>query len=255
MLVVSLPGLLAMGELAVSCGNSSNGGANETPSSDMGGRAGAGSQSGVGSSSGAGGGTQSVAGAPVGCQEHNAALAPGDTVIADFSSADSPLKIPATISVYSPEGTAPPVVDTSGGVLRVTLHATGRGGKQISGVRITFNDCVDASAFFGVRFSIGGTASPVCHLRYLTNYSSVTDVMQDNKGTCLLGSDDCYAPSTPITVPEVPTGRQFPWAASGGNPSGPLDPTTLTSLEWQFYVPSFSDICDAEFSIKDLRFF
>jgi len=43
--------------------------------------------------------------------------------------------------------------------------------------------------------------------------------------------------------------------ATGGSPNEPVDPTQLTGIQWQFTIPTTGTSCDADITIKNVKFF
>jgi len=50
---------------------------------------------------------------------------------------------------------------------------------------------------------------------------------------------------------------QIAWADTGtaGSPVGPVDPTKLTSIQWQFTIAAGTGTCDASLTITNVKFY
>jgi len=204
-----------------------------------------------------GGGGNSDSGTTTGCHDGNTDEARSDGLIADFSGsgADAGIQVIGGISTYGGDGA--PDAEISGGALHIMQDASATDANQYVGTVLYFNNCVDATEFAGVQFTISGTMAG-CTMQYSTNHSAANDVNTDAKGSCTLGSGQCYSPQKTITISETETEVQVAWTGGGlaaGSPNVPVDPTQLTGIQWQFTIPSGSGTCDADITIKNVKFY
>ncbi len=204
-------------------------------------------------STGTTGGATSAAGSTaLGCTSTNTDVAATGALIADFAG-DAGIEIKGGTSTYG--GTAAPTISTSGGALTITENAAATTSPQYVGAVLYFNNCVDAHTSAGVQFTISGTVSAGCTVQYSTNYTAADAAATDPKGSCTLAS--CYSPQKTLTIPATATQMQIAWADTGtaGSPVGAVDPTTLTSIQWQFTIAAGTGTCTANLSITNVKFF
>jgi hypothetical protein len=249
--------LIAGGLVSLGC----NGG------TESGGRGGAGGAVVAPACASGGGGSGGADGGPTypGCPETTTAPASG--LIADFSLADggnsdggvtsAPIEIGGGIYLYG--GPAAPQSAFSNGSLHITERGAAGTTEQFAGLVLYFNDCVDASAFSGISFSISGSFSG-CTMQYAANFSEdeFNDGMSDPKGTCTLGESSCYPPSAAITtVTATPQTMMFTWGAVGGGmPDSTVDPAKITGVEWEFTIAAApTGTCTADLTIGDVQFY
>jgi hypothetical protein len=217
-----------------------------------------GGRSGGGGVTGMGGFGGSSTPQPLGCLL--SFIAPQDPLIADFDA--DVLPIGGTFTYPSPGG--PVAAITDGGALRVTATTIGTPTAQYWGAGIYFNgdptgtSCIDGSFHNGVRFDIAGTVSGVgCSAQYATTDSAHSNNAVDPKGT---GDSTVYAPQAALVVTPTPTTVMMPFSGDGapigGNPAIPIDPTRLTSLQWQFTTAAGTEnSCVVDVIIDNVRFF
>lgn len=240
--------LLSAGALSVGCSSSNQtagtGGSNGTGGSGSGGKGGSGRMCGLEADASAGL-----------CQ-----VAPCDGQIATFSSADGGIPIMGGLTNWGGAFNRPSY-SVDNGTLTLTETSSQSSAPQYVGATLYFFNCVDASAYSGVQFTISGSVSSSCHLVFGANDVAHDDHSQDSKGTCDAGSS-CYAPNmivaTPIT--STPTTVKIPWIMGGSVPDVPLDPGKLTGVQWQFTIDPTQDggtpmDCTAELQISDVKFY
>ena len=241
-------------------GSSATGGSGTSSSSTGVGGSGVGgsgtSSSGTGGASSAGGSTGVGGGTAVtGCNASNTDTARSDGLIADFvgTGADAGIEVVGGTTTYG--GTGAPSVAITGGALNITDNAAATTAAQYVGAVLFFNNCVDASAYTGVQFTISGSITG-CTMQYSTNYSGADDASTDPKGSCMLGNGKCYSPQKEITtsITSTDTQIQVPWATTGGAPVGPVDPKTLTGIQWQLTIGT-TGTCAANVTIKNVMFY
>jgi len=191
--------------------------------------------------------------------------APPGGLIADFTGPDGGLAVSGGLFNYPLGSPAAPTVSVAGGALHLVESADFGAAVQYVGGGIYFNDCLDATAFSGVSFTISGSFSG-CSVQYATGDVEHQDATIDpNFAT---GSAGAYPPQSTITSGEVTTTPQtltMPFAGStiSGNPGTPLDKSKLVLLIWQFTVPAGAPAttdaaprgCIADITIDNLAFF
>jgi hypothetical protein len=222
---------------------------------------------------GTGGSGGSAVGA--GCTASNTKLAPADGLIADFNgSGGGPdaggIEIMGGIIAFgggAVGGTGAPIFTTTGGTLNITESAAATSAPQYVGVVIYFNNCIDASAFTGVQFTISGSFSG-CTMQYSTDDSEHGDSTLSTPNPHATGPAGSYSmqarlaatqvTSTPMTISIPFTG---PGAPAGGSPDGvALDTAKLDSLTWQLTIPVASAVdgtptCAASLAIDNVGFY
>jgi hypothetical protein len=125
------------------------------------------------------------------------------------------------------------------------------------GTVVFFDECVDATSFKGVQFTISGTMSAGCTMQYSTNHSAADDVTSDPKGSCTLGAGKCYSPQKAVTISDTDTDVQVAWTGglNAGNPNVPVDPAQLVSVQWQFTIAKGTGSCVADITVKNVKFY
>jgi len=193
-----------------------------------------------------------------------APMAPSMALITDFSMT-SPGMSGGAVFTYkgggvsggavSYGGTAGPTVSMASGTMNLKMSAAASTAPQYVGASLYFDGCVDASAYKGIKFSIGGTISAACTIQYSTNDSEHTAVATDAKGSCTAAS--CYSPQKPLdTIPATPSAVTVLWAdaTNAGSPATAVDPAKLTSVQWQFTIAAGAGSCTANITIDDVSF-
>jgi hypothetical protein len=123
------------------------------------------------------------------------------------------------------------------------------------GVGLFFNgsDCVNASAYTGVKFDFEGSLGG-CSLAFGASFSGDLSNADPAQGSCPGTDAMCYGPSVAV-VPGTGT-LMVPFATlSGGTPIGTLDPTTLVSVQWQLTAGADGGACSAAFSVENVSFY
>jgi hypothetical protein len=230
--------------------------------------AGAGGGAGTG---GAGGGIG------VACTAANTMVAPSNGLIADFSGPDagseidgvqqlpsSVLEIGGAVFAY-PGGSAAAPAYSFDGALHLTENGPATSATQYAGLFLGFTDCIDATAFTGVSFTISGSFAG-CTMQYATGDVEHSDsTVNTYLGTGVAGS---YQPQVALTASEITAAPQilmmpFVGNAALGSPATPLDKTKLISVFWQFVIPaagpSTSDAapaaCVGDITIDNVSFY
>jgi hypothetical protein len=198
----------------------------------------------------------------VDCTPSSTRLAPADGLIADFMGADDGIEIGGEIVKYGDkpnaiDGPGSPSYSTTGGALQIMENAPATPAARYLGVLISFDGCVDASAFTGVQFSISDTSLGDCTMVYAT-----ADVVHQSANTGLpyaTGAPSAYPPEAAVTPGPTPATLMMPFVGgpSGGNPPIAVDTTKLTLVLWEFQVaPSGGALpCVADITVDDVKFY
>jgi hypothetical protein len=134
-----------------------------------------------------------------------------------------------------------------------------------SGSWAGFADCIDATAFTGVSFTISGSFAG-CTMQYGTGDVEHSDsTVNTYRGTGPAGS---YDPQTTLTAGEITAAPQmlmmsFTSSSISGSPPTPLDKTKLIAVFWQFTVPAAASstadaapaACVADITIDNVAFY
>jgi hypothetical protein len=196
-------------------------------------------------------------------------LAPTDGIIDAFTASGdagdaTPSGIPGGYAFYPPgQPNAPTATFSNGTVHLVMDNVPGAAAAQYVGFVIYFNDCIDATAFTGVEFTISGTISG-CTMQFSANYTEDDDVATDPKGSCTNNATGttCYSSQKAITanITTTPAAVQVPFtgtgAPTGGSPQSAVDQAQLTGIQWQFTIPAgVSGSCTAAIDISTVQFY
>jgi hypothetical protein len=247
-----LPMLVLLAAGAISAGCSST--------SQTSGTGGSSATGGSGGGHGGAGGAGRMCGASGDASAGICQVAPCDGVIGTFTSADGGIPIMGGLTNWGGAFNRP-TYSIDGGYLTLMETASQGAAPQYVGVTLYFFNCVDASAFTGVQFTVSGSVSSSCHLVFGANDIAHDDHSQDSKGTCDAGSN-CYAPNMIVATPITSTATtvKIPWLMGGSVPDVPLDPGTLTGVQWQFTIDPTPDggtsmDCAAQLQISDVKFY
>jgi hypothetical protein len=207
-------------------------------------------------------GTPGVGVVGVDCTPSTTRLAPADGLIADFMGPGDGIEIGGEIVRYGDkpngiDGPGSPSYTTTGGALEIMENAPPGPAPRYLGVIISFDGCVDASAFTGVQFSISDTSLGGCTMQYDTG-----DVVHQSATTGLpyaTGAPSAYQPQAMVIPEPTPATLMMPFVGgpSGGNPATPVDTTKLTFVAWQFTVAAAGGAlnCVADVTIDDVKFY
>jgi hypothetical protein len=202
-----------------------------------------------------------------GCSASNTSLAPKSGLIADFDDAATEgIAIPGAIVTFlepKVSGPSSPIYSTSGGALNIKVNLAPKATPQFAGLVVSFNNCIDASAFTGVRFTIRGAFSG-CGLQYGTGDVDHEDVAMGAR--LAAGPIGSYPPQNRIAADELTSASRTitaPFARTdiAGSPSKPIDATKLISVLWDFIVPVAAEgddgnhMCTGDVTIDDIRFY
>jgi hypothetical protein len=233
---------------------------------------------------GAGGGSTGAAGAGgsgaalgMACTAARTMTAPSNGLIADFSSPDGGLQIDGGLLPSSvveiggglfayPGGSASaPAYSLLDGVLHITVNTPATSAPQYIGMFLGFNDCIDATAFTGVSFTISGSFAGCTMLFFAGDVEHSDLTVNTYLGTGPAGS---YPPQSTLTPSEVTAAPQtlmtaFTNYSISGSPPTPLDKTKLISVSWQFTVAAGTSstadaapaACVADITIDNVSFY
>jgi hypothetical protein len=145
-----------------------------------------------------------------------------------------------------------------------SLHVSGNvitGGYE--GFVLWLTPCLDASAYQGISFSMGGTlGGTVAKFQVQTDETYPVDVA-NAKGACLFTDCDlkweqCMGPTLTLTVPETPDALMLPWAdfPDGTTPQGaaPLTPDGIVGIQFQFDGCEMDGGCAIDITIGTISF-
>ena len=200
----------------------------------------------------------------VGCGPSNYTIAPADGVITTFDGAGGGVAITDVFAVVplGPASSAPAF--TTAGDLHITLDAPATAEAQVLLVDFAFQQCVDATAFTGVQFTIAGSLAG-CTLGQATQDSvhlhyDGFSAGPSRHGTGAVGA---HPQSTLLRADQITPAPQtvmMPFAGqSGGVPETPTDRSKLTWIYWAFHVDPYSPggptSCVGDLVIDDVAFY
>jgi hypothetical protein len=195
-----------------------------------------------------------------GCGPSNTVAAPADGLVTAFTSPGGGVE--AAVAV-GPAGSKPAF--TTDGALHIIVDAPVLSTSQVLLVDLPFQECLDASAFTGLQFSISGSLSG-CTLGEATQDSA--HLPYDASRTTGVGAFGTGAPgsvpnSTVLTADQItpePQTVTMPFAAqANGVPATPTDESKLRWLDWVFvvdpYIVGGPTVCAGDVTIKDVKFY
>ena len=271
---VGLVGLVSAGLISFGCSSSSDnsgtGGGTGTGGSHTGGTTGTG-----GTSTGTGGGGGGASAATCGPAGTGTSTPPAAPLITDFSdaAADGGTKImfgTATtvqggVATFQNAASTAGTTMVTGGALTytATVSAAGTGGDMYpySGFVVYINGpaCVDATTYTGVQFSIKGDVG-TCGLVFSFNDAEHGSMSTDEPR--FTGPSGSYSPQKSLTVTTTAATVMVPFADPtfvNGSPSVatvPVDPKTLTGVQWQLTNSSTSTAsCMGSITIDEVKFY
>jgi hypothetical protein len=166
---------------------------------------------------------------------------------------------------YPAGASARPSASTDGGALHITENGLATSAAQYVGVALSFPDCIDATAFTGIQFSISGSFSG-CTMQYATGDSEHQDPATGAPFST--GPSGGYPPQWTLTADQVTSAPQtlmMPFAGTplAGNPQTPLDNAKLIYTFWQFTIPAAASAttdggppaCIADITIDNVAFY
>jgi hypothetical protein len=106
-----------------------------------------------------------------------------------------------------------------------------------------FGNCVDASGYSGVEFTLSGTLGAGASVdggspgQMEFSAATLENVSVDGGGACATGST-CNPATYLFNLPATSTVIQVPWAQlTGGTPDATFDPAHITGIQWQLPWP------------------
>ena len=144
------------------------------------------------------------------------------------------------------------------------LHVSGNvssGGYE--GFVLWLAPCLDASAYQGITFTMGGTlGGTAAKFQVQTDETYPVDVA-NTKGACLFTDcagkwEQCMGPTLSLTVPETPEALTLPWGdfPDGTTPDGaaPLTPDGIVGIQFQFDGCTTAEPCAVDVTIGNITF-
>ena len=203
-----------------------------------------------GPTGGAGGAGGSAPPRPVTC----APTPPSSPLVTDFNSAfgGNPVVFMSSSGIagrtfsYGPAGvpiSSPTVGPGPNGTLalRFATRAAPPPGTGWYGFGLTFDNCVDARAFNGVRFALENLTGATCPVEFAVTARENVSFAEDPRGSCPAAGT---CPPSFLAVPQVGTvTAPFPPT------SGAFEPGTLLGVQWR--VPAS---CTATIAVDDIVF-
>jgi hypothetical protein len=180
-----------------------------------------------------------------------------------LAAGDGGLALYGGLTSYGPGATAPTATTTDLGALDITESGAASATMiEYAGQVVYFSgdaaglDCVTASTYTGVQFTLSGTISG-CTVVFTINDSehsaaSTADPKASGASTAYPGTVSLTPTSTAtlVQVPFVGTG-----APTGGMPASAIDPTKLESISWQYVIPEGTGTCTSSLTISDIAFY
>jgi hypothetical protein len=190
---------------------------------------------------------------------------PASATIATFASVDGGVGDNGGVATYG--GAAAPTATIAGGTLTIAESATQGTAANYVGTVVYFagnpagTDCLDASTYTGVEFTLSGTVNANCTVQFSINDSEHEDATKnfDVKASGPAGAYSANLQLGATQITTTPTLIKVPFtgagAPSGGNPLTPIDPNKLTGVQWQFTIPAGTATCTASLQISNLGFY
>jgi len=159
-------------------------------------------------------------------------------------------------SFYQGPTDVSPTAMVDGDSLRIMSSITAMG---YTGVVFWFGPCVDASAFTGISFSVGGSlGGAVLKAQIQTHVDYPVDTANSKGGCTFMNCDnrftECAGPTTLVAVPEMAAPVALPWASfTAGTPVAEVTPDGLVGM--QFQLECQQDVaCAADFTLGTINF-
>jgi hypothetical protein len=149
-----------------------------------------------------------------------------------------------------------PTVTANATSLRLTGTITPLG---YVGVVLWFDACVDASAFGGIEFSVGGSmGGAVMKAQIQTHADYPVDVASSKGGCSYTDCEDvfaeCSGPVQQLVVPARPEMMELPWSAfSDGRPVNEVTPDGLVGLQYQLECQADTE-CTFQLTLGNVSF-
>jgi hypothetical protein len=133
------------------------------------------------------------------------------------------------------------------------------GAENYAGAVFWFGPCIDASAFGGLSFTLGGTmGGAALNVQVQTSENYPADPA-NTKGECVFSDcatrwSDCKGPDTIVTVPEAPDLVTLTWDAfTAGSPHAALNPEGLVGLQFQLECQSQEGPCEVDITLGEVN--
>jgi hypothetical protein len=179
------------------------------------------------------GGVVQVDGGGFACVGTKPAAAP----ITDFAAVDATGAFTSTSGISGRIFTYPATMTV---VRTPALSMTGTV-SSYTGFGIFLTQCVDASAYSGISFTIGGNVGTTGKLMLQAKTNSTTPISAATKhGACVAANPnntyaDCWDPVATVAVPATAATVTVPWASfSGGKPTATVNPAEILGFQWSF---------------------
>jgi hypothetical protein len=203
----------------------------------------------------------------LGCQMSDP---PATSEIATFSSAAG---IAPSFTLFTYGAPPQPIYTIAAGMVNVTDTIEIGPTNQYQGFGIYLNgnapgtDCVDASSYTGVSFSLSGSLMGTgCTMQFSISDSEHDQIIPGSFDPKAAGPVGSYPPQLSITSAELaatPVTIQVPFAGTnaptGGSPLIPIDTSKLVELLWEMSAPVASDGGAAEcvwnINVSNVRFY
>lgn len=142
------------------------------------------------------------------------------------------------------------------GVEEEALHITATVNNYV-GLGMWFGPCVDASAYAGISFTIGGTIGEMGQAVLQVQQSDNKEVeMVDGgaRGDCDTSVDSCTYNQAVYDVPETADTVSVCFAdMTGGSPNSTVDNSQLYALQYQFNCET-DGMCEVDVTVDDVVF-
>jgi hypothetical protein len=123
-----------------------------------------------------------------------------------------------------------------------------------AGFGLWFSACIDASAYDGISFGIGGDSGGArASFQVHTSRNYPIDTV-NNRGECEgVWGAGCSANRAPIVISESEPVSVRTAELVGGEPIDPLDPTELLGVQWEFLC-GLAQACEINVTLDDITF-
>ena len=167
-------------------------------------------------------------------------------------------------SKYNGVGVTQPTVELVGTDLHITATVpaytpdVADDAENYSGLVFWFGPCINASAYGGVSFTVGGSmpgAALKLQVQTAENYPADP---ANTKGSCIFTDCDqrwsqCKGPDATVVVPEAGEETTMTWDAfTNGSPNAGVNATGLVGLQFQFECQSMETECVIDLTLGDI---
>jgi hypothetical protein len=233
-------------------GGSTAGGSGGASTAGAGGASTAGA--GGASTAGAGGGVVVGDGGPFSCE----GAKPAAALITDFAAVDTAGAFTSASGISGRIFTYPATMTA---VTKPALSMSGTV-SGYSGFGIFLTQCVDASAYGGISFTIGGNVGTPATLMLQAKTNSTTPISPGTKHGACVAKDpnntyaDCWDPVARVDVPATAALVTVRWTDfKGGKPVDAVSPSEILGFQWSFNWAGATGIpYAADVTIDDIAF-